>query len=192
MQNGLLVKLFSSLQELQCFVVWVLVPPTKTQFGLLSSPLLHFSQLTLMTLMDCLISSSFLALSLIKCLSSDLFLFRLLWKGKTGFVTHWTSAQLCTTAVFACKVTALVGPRFLTHHPLLPLVVGGYSVVAFVCGLSTGLADADVVWTTVDLQEAFVFLTDLVLQVEGGLNQVMRYQRLHLGGGIIIFLSAQI
>lgn len=34
--------------------------------------------LTLMTLMDCLISSSFLALSLIKCFSSDLFFVRLL------------------------------------------------------------------------------------------------------------------
>lgn len=69
------------------------------------------------------------------------------------------------------------------HHLLLPLVVRGDDLVGLVRGLSAGHADAGVVRAAVDLQKTFVFLADLVLQVESGFDQTMRYQRLHLQGG---------
>lgn len=69
------------------------------------------------------------------------------------------------------------------HRLLLPLVVGGDDVVGLVCDLGASRADAGVVRAAVDLQKTLVLLTDLVLQVEGGFNQTMRYQRLHLQGG---------
>lgn len=52
--------------------------------------------------------------------------------------------------------------------------------MGFVCGFSAGHADAGVVGAAVDVQETFVFLTDLLLQVEGGFDQTMRRQRLYL------------
>lgn len=48
-------------------------------------------------------------------------------------------------------------------------------------GLGTGLADADVVGATVEVQKTLVFLTDLLFQVESGFNQTMRC--LHLRDG---------
>lgn len=66
------------------------------------------------------------------------------------------------------------------HRLLLPLVVNGDDVVRFVRGLSAGRADAGVVGAAVDFQKTFVFLTDLLLQVESGFDQTMRRQRLHL------------
>lgn len=62
-------------------------------------------------------------------------------------------------------------------------MVGGDDVVGLVRGLGTGRADAHVVRAAVDLQQTFVFLTDLVLQVESGFDQTMRHQSLHLRGG---------
>jgi len=59
------------------------------------------------------------------------------------------------------------------HRLLLKLVVDGDDVVGFVRGLSTGSADAGVVRAAVGVQKTLVFLTDLVLQVEGGFNQTM-------------------
>lgn len=61
-----------------------------------------------------------------------------------------------------------------THHPLLILVVDGDDVVGFVRGLGAGGADADVVSAAVCVQKTFVFLADLLLQVESGFNQMMR------------------
>lgn len=60
-----------------------------------------------------------------------------------------------------------------TYRLLLELVVDGDNVVGFVRGLGAGGADADVVSAAVGVQEAFVFLADLVLQVEGGFDQSM-------------------
>ena len=56
---------------------------------------------------------------------------------------------------------------------LLELMVDGDNVVGFVRGLSTDGADAGVVGAAVDVQKTFVFLADLFLQVEGGLNQTV-------------------
>lgn len=60
-----------------------------------------------MTFMDCLISSSFLDLSLIKCLSSDLFFPTILCKKKIRFVAtkisidtalyHWNHMKILAT-----------------------------------------------------------------------------------------------
>lgn len=66
------------------------------------------------------------------------------------------------------------------HHLLLPLVVGGHVVVGLVRGLSAGRADADVIRAAVGVQEALVLLADLVLQVERGIDEAVRHQRLHL------------
>lgn len=68
------------------------------------------------------------------------------------------------------------------HHLLLPLVVGRDDVVGLVRGLGAGRADAGVVCAAVDLQETFVFLADLLLQVESGFDETMRHQRLRLRG----------
>lgn len=66
------------------------------------------------------------------------------------------------------------------HHLLLPLVVGGHVVVGLVRGLGAGRADADVIRAAVGVQEALVLLADLVLQVERGIDEAVRHQRLHL------------
>lgn len=59
------------------------------------------------------------------------------------------------------------------HHLFLKLVVDGSDIVGFVRDLGASLADACVVGAAEHFQEAFVFLTDLFLQVEGGFNQKM-------------------
>lgn len=69
------------------------------------------------------------------------------------------------------------------HRLLLPLVVSGNNVVGLVRGLGAGRADAGVVCAAVGPQKTFVFLADLLLQVESGFDQVMRHQRLCLRGG---------
>lgn len=63
-----------------------------------------------MTLMDCLISSNFLALSLIRCLSSDLFLPRLVCVNKTRterksipMQLHTAEMQKVGEAVMSCQ-----------------------------------------------------------------------------------------
>lgn len=66
------------------------------------------------------------------------------------------------------------------HHLLLPLVLGGHDVVGLVRGLGAGCADAHVVRAAVGVQEALVLLADLVLQVERGIDEAVRHQRLHL------------
>lgn len=82
--------------------------------------------------------------------------------------------------ISSTKVYGIVVSSSTAHHFLLPLVVRGDNFVGLMCGFSAGRADADVVIAAVDLQEALVFLTDLLLQVEGGFNQTMRRQGLYL------------
>lgn len=53
-------------------------------------------------------------------------------------------------------------------------MVSGDNVMGFVRGLGAGRADAGVVRAAVGLQKTFVFLTDLLLQVESGFDQAMR------------------
>lgn len=62
-------------------------------------------------------------------------------------------------------------------------MVGGDDVVGLVSDLGAGRADAGVIRAAVGLQKTLVLLADLVLQVEGGFDQTMRYQRPHLQGG---------
>lgn len=61
----------------------------------------------------------------------------------------------------------------LAHRLLLPLVVNGDNVVGFVHGVAAGRADAGVVRAAVVVQETLVFLADLLLQVESGLDETM-------------------
>lgn len=87
-------KFTPKLSNMQFFVTYVACPlithnNSQARSWVLTRLLQAFSRLTLMTLMDCLISSSFLALSLINCFSSDLFLPRLLCKEKIRIVAYW-------------------------------------------------------------------------------------------------------
>lgn len=64
----------------------------------------------------------------------------------------------------AVYILTLIDPKEATaHHLLLPLMVSGTDVVWLVCGLCAGRADAGVVGAAVNVQQAFVFLTDFVL-----------------------------
>lgn len=52
-------------------------------------------------------------------------------------------------------------------------MVNGDNIMRFVHGLCTGCADAGVIRATVGVQKTFMFFTDLLVQMEGGLNQTM-------------------
>ncbi len=81
------------------------------------------------------------------------------------------------------KNKSVIVITLMAHRLLLPLMLGGDDVVGFVRGLGTRRADAGVICAAVNLEQTFVFLADLVLQMECRFDQTMRDQRLHLQGG---------
>lgn len=137
-------------------------------------------RLTLMTLMDCLISSSFFVLSLIRCLSSDLFFPRLLCRGGSKNQDLQGLSNLAAISHHPRHPPAGSIATGNAHHLLLPLVVSGDDVVGFVRAVGARGADAGVVRAAVAVQEALVLLAELLLQVERGFDEPVRGQRLDL------------
>lgn len=74
----------------------------------------------------------------------------------------------------------LYNTRIKTHRFFLPLSFSGDNVMAFMRGLCALLTDAHMFVSAVGVQEAFVCLAHLVLQVVYGLHQLVRVHRLPL------------